>query len=81
VGLSQLLCIDWLLAWNFVSSEAGLSTVTAYGAGILVCASAGHLCFIQSNLWLHHLRGAPQITGVTGMGYPPLLLSGKINTS
>jgi len=26
--LSQLLCIDWLLAWNVMSSEAGLSSVT-----------------------------------------------------
>ena len=23
VGLSQLLCVDWLLAWNVVSSQAG----------------------------------------------------------
>jgi len=25
VGLSQLLCVDWLLAWNVMSSQAGLS--------------------------------------------------------
>jgi len=28
VGLNQLLCIDWLLAWNGMSSEAGLSSLT-----------------------------------------------------
>jgi len=57
----------------------------AFGAGILVCASGGHLCFVQrnlwSNLWLRSLRGTPQITGFTVMGYPPLLLSDKISTS
>jgi len=85
VGLSQLLCIDWLLAWNVVSSEAGLSSVTCLGAGILVCVFEGHLCFIQSNLWsnlwLRSLCGVPQITEFTVMGYPPLLLSDKISTS
>jgi len=35
VGLSQLLCIDWLLAWNVVSSEAGLSSVTRLWSGHL----------------------------------------------
>ena len=49
--------------------------------GILVCAQEGHLFFIQSNIWLHSLRRSPQITGFTVMGYPPLLLSDKINTS
>jgi len=36
VGLSELLCVDWLLAWNVMSSEAGLSSLT--------CLWSGHLC-------------------------------------
>jgi len=35
LGLSQLLCIDWLLAWNVMSSEVGL--------GSLTCLWSGHL--------------------------------------
>jgi len=35
VGRSQLLCIDWLLAWNLVSSEAGLSSLTRLQSGHL----------------------------------------------
>jgi len=35
VGLSQLLCIDWLLAWNVVWSQAGLSSVTHLWSGHL----------------------------------------------
>jgi len=35
VGLSQLLCIYWLLAWNVMSSEAGLSSVTRLWSGHL----------------------------------------------
>ena len=85
VGLSQLLCIDWLLAWNVVSSEAGLSSVTRLQSGHLGMCIRGPLCFIQSNLWsnlwLRSLRGTPQITGFTVMGYPPLLFSDKISTS
>jgi len=34
----------------------------AYGAGILVGAQEGHLFFIRSNLGLHSLCCAPQIT-------------------
>ena len=56
-----------------------------FGAGILVCAFGGQLCFIQSNLWsnlwLRSLCDSPQITEFTVMGYPPLLLSGKVSTS
>jgi len=57
--------------------RSGTPQCDAFGAGILVCASGGHLGFIQSNLWLHSLHGTPQITGFTVMGYPPLLLSDK----
>ena len=53
----------------------------AFGARILVCVFGGHLCFIQSNLWLRSLQGAPQITEFTVMGYSPLLLSDKISSS
>jgi len=35
VGLSQLLGIDWLLAWNVVSAEAGLSSATRLRSGHL----------------------------------------------
>jgi len=81
VGLSQLLCVSWLLAQNVVSLEAGLSSLTRLWSGHLVMHFRGHLFFIQSNLWLRGLRCAPQITGFTVTGYPPLLLSDKISTS
>jgi len=38
VGLSQLLCVDWLLAWHVVFSEARLSSSARPWGGGLVCA-------------------------------------------
>jgi len=35
VGLSQLLCVDWLLAWNVVLSEVGLHSLTHLRSGHL----------------------------------------------
>jgi len=81
LGLSQLLCISWLLAWNVVCQKRDSAVWHAYGAGILACASRGHLVFIQSNLWLCSLRRTPQITWFTVMGCLPLLLSDKISAS
>ena len=40
VGLSQLLCVDCLLAWNVVSSQVGLLDDRA---DILVCAQEGQM--------------------------------------
>ena len=80
VGLSQLLCVDWLLgSWRGMSCchKQDSAVRLAYGAGILLCAQEGHLCFICSNLWLCSLHRAPQITWFTVMGYPPPLLSDK----
>ena len=47
VRLSQLLCTDWLLAWNVVSSEAGLSSLTR-----IWCRHLGMHCRGPSVLYL-----------------------------
>jgi len=65
VGLSQLLCVDWILAWNVVLSEVGLSSLTCLQSRHLGMCSGGHLFFIWSNLWRLGLHCAPQITWFT----------------
>jgi len=65
VGLSQLLCVDWLLAWSVVSSEVGLSSSTCLRSRHFGKCSAGHLFFIRSNLWLCGLYHIPEITKFT----------------
>ena len=77
VGLSQFLCIDWLLAWNVVSPEAGLSSLTHLWSRHLGMRFRGRLFFVQSNLWLPGLHCSPQITWFTMVGYRPLPLSDK----
>jgi len=52
VGLSQLLCVDWLLAWNVVSSQAGLSSLTR---GHLGMCSGGPSVFYPKQ----HLAAQP----------------------
>jgi len=81
MGRSQLLCVDWLLAWNVVSLEVRLSSSTHFQSGHLGMCSGGHLFFIWSNFWLCSLHQVPEITWFTVMGYPPVLLSDKISAS
>jgi len=47
VGLSQLLCMDWLLVWNVVSSEAGLSSVSRLRSGHLGMCYLGAICALS----------------------------------
>ena len=84
VGRSQLFISigSWHGIWCRQKHEKWDSAVChAFGAGISVCASGGHLCFIWSNLWsnlwLRSLRSAPQITWFTVVVYPPFLLSDR----
>jgi len=81
VGLSQLLCIDWLLVWNVVSSEAGLSSLTRLWSRHLgMCIRGPSVLYpkqsLKQSLAAQRLR-APHITGFIVMDYPPLLLSDK----
>ena len=51
VGLSQLLCVDWLLAWNVMSSEAGLSSLTHQWSGHLgVCFWGPSVLYLKQPL-------------------------------
>jgi len=85
VGLSQLLCIDWLLAWNVVSSEAGLSRVTRLRSGHLGKYIRGpSVLYPKQSLKQSLAMQPPQCptdAGFTMMGYPPLLLPDSISTS
>jgi len=61
VGLSQLLCIDWLLAWNVVSSEAGLSSVTRLRSGHLVMWIRGPSVLYPKQSLKQSLAGQPPL--------------------
>jgi len=51
VGLSQSLCIDWLLAWNVLSSEAGLSSATRLRSGHLgMCIQGPSVLYPKQSL-------------------------------
>jgi len=59
VGLSQLLCVDWFLAWYVVSSEVGLNSLSHPWGGEL-SAYGGPSVFIWSNIWLCALLSYPR---------------------
>jgi len=59
VGLSQLLCIDWLLVWNVVSSEAGLSSVTRLRSGHLGMCIRGPSVLYPKQFLKQYLAAQP----------------------
>jgi len=61
VGLSQLLCIDWLLAWNVMLSEAGLSLTHLRSGHLGVHFQGSFALYLKQSLAVQPPR-APQIT-------------------
>jgi len=54
VGLSQLLCVHWLLAWNDVSSQTGLSSLTQLWSGYLcMCFQGPSVLYPKQSLVPH----------------------------
>ena len=73
MGLSHLLCVHWLLAWNVVS-QTGLGSYTP-SEWASWYALPGAICL--SNFCLCGLLHLLEITQFTMMGCPPFLLSYK----
>jgi len=54
VGLSQLFCVNWLLTWYVVSSEAGLSSLVRPQGRELRTWGTGAFCFyLKQHLDVH----------------------------
>jgi len=65
VRLSQLLCVDWLLAWNVTLSQVGLGLTEQASWYVLREAKC------LSNLWLHGLWSRPRDYLVYNGGLSP----------
>ena len=77
VGLSQLSCDDWLLAWCLVLSEAGLGDLTRLWGGELSTCLRGLLYLNWSSIWLCSLLCILGATQLIVVGHHLLLLSDK----
>jgi len=80
MGLSQLLCVDWVLVWNVVSSEVGLWQFDMPLEWASWYVLKGTICFL-SEATSGCMASVLEIIRFTMMGYPPFLLSDTISTS
>jgi len=84
VGLCQSLCIDWLLAWNVVSSGVRLSSVTRLRSRHLGTCVRGPPVLYPKQSLKQSLAAQPPQRPTDHLVYsdgPSPLLSGKISTS